>query len=314
MATPVSSSRLFPSFTCSTVAEKIQDRFRPISTKAHTYKTEIEKKARIYHENIKYFFSPEQGIVCFLKKNGAPLVLYTVAWLIIIGGMWVLKGRLNAIHVAIGIGCGAALGTIGSFFTVAVFDKRNQLQANTLWNILNLALHWLGEHGTRPMLISICVTVLLAASGHFPYAVGGGIGCLIANHLMTKVFYSIKVSCKYPVEGNLNLTSGPALESRVEKLEHVVRNVLTRHRLERRSPVRIDSSLIEPMMGKRTPSKPASPQISRKPSLRERASRSSRDLHTPLHGRSRSFRASQQITPLGKSASLPNGVHHEPPK
>lgn len=170
------------------------------------------------------FFKTDEGIVRFVKNNWKRLFLYTLAWAIIVSGMGMMYGfKVTAIPLTIGIGCGAAFGVLTGILTACVFDKKNSRPTNTLWGFLNRAFNSLDANGTRAIVVSVCVTVVLAAAVVFPYALGAIFGIIIGNHLATKISFNVKKSLHYEIHGYLEMGSNSkdpdVLAQRVKTLQ-----------------------------------------------------------------------------------------------
>lgn len=148
------------------------------------------------------------GILRFIKKNWVHLLAYAIAWGVIVTGVGLMYGfKATALPLTIGLGCGFALGTALGIGTVCLFNPKNDHEPNTAWGFLNKWFNSLDANGTRAIFVSVGVTVILAATVVFPYALGGAMGCILGNVVATKIFFNIKKTCGYQVEGNLDLGS-----------------------------------------------------------------------------------------------------------
>lgn len=176
-------------------------------------------------EKTSHFIATDEGIVRFIKKNWSQLITYAIAWSVIVSGVGLIYGfQATAIPLMIGLGCGVAFGMLLGILTVSVWDRSNRWDGqNTIWNFLNEKLSSL-DNGTRAIVISVCVTVVLAVTVVFPYVAGGVLGIIIGNHLTTKIGYNIKKSYYSTQDfGYLDLGPNPksphSLEERAKKLK-----------------------------------------------------------------------------------------------
>ncbi len=149
----------------------------------------------------------DKGIIRFVRANWGRLLSYTVAWGIIFAGVGLMYGfKATAIPLSIGMGCGSAFGVLLGILSVTVFDSLAKEKGNnTLWCLINKGFNSLDSNGTRAILVSVCVTVVMAASVVFPYVLGIIFGIIVGNHLATKISYNVKVSLGHKVEGHLDL-------------------------------------------------------------------------------------------------------------
>lgn len=125
----------------------------------------------------------------YIKAHWKHLLAYIFAWGVIV----VLSGSMYgfqtvALPLTIGIACGLALGILTGILTATVFDRKNERQDhNTLWGILNLGIDFLDANGTKNFLTALVVSVTIAASVIFPYAIGAVFGLFLGNYLATKI-------------------------------------------------------------------------------------------------------------------------------
>ncbi|MCC5832492.1 MAG: hypothetical protein JJU12_05555 [Chlamydiales bacterium] len=146
----------------------------------------------------------------FVKANWPKIIGYILAWGIFFACSGTLYGfNAVAIPLSIGFGVGCGVGGMLGVLTVTVFDTENkglfgvikclpstQDQARphvlfSFWNIVNYGIELLDPHGTRQIVLAISVTVLLASSVVFPYALGGVFGLLVGNQVITKIGYDL---------------------------------------------------------------------------------------------------------------------------
>lgn len=125
----------------------------------------------------------------YIENEWWKVLLYAIAWGVIIGGYGGLYGfDAVAYPLAIGMAGGFGVGIISGILTVTLFDPKQEATGrNTLWDLLNLGLIGLDEYGTRQIIMTVAVSVLLAAATVFPYAVGGLMGAVIGNQFATKI-------------------------------------------------------------------------------------------------------------------------------
>jgi hypothetical protein len=121
----------------------------------------------------------------FVKDNWRQLIGYILAWAVIVTCTGLLYGFQGvALPLTIGLGCGIAFGIIAGILSVKSYDTNGKY---TLWNLLNQGIQGLDENGTRQIVSTVAVTVILAASVVFPYVMGGLFGLLIALQMTVKI-------------------------------------------------------------------------------------------------------------------------------
>lgn len=125
----------------------------------------------------------------FVKENWHKLIAYTIAWGVVITCSGALYGfQAVALPLTIGFGCGLVIGGMLGILVGTVLDPENKHPGkNTGWNVINGGIKKLDPNGTRQIMLSISVTVLLAASVIFPYAMGGIFGFLVGWQVLTKI-------------------------------------------------------------------------------------------------------------------------------
>ncbi|MCH9625349.1 MAG: hypothetical protein S4CHLAM123_05200 [Chlamydiales bacterium] len=133
-----------------------------------------------------------QKTVTFIHQNWKQLLAYLLAWTVIVVGTGLLYGfEAVALPLTIGLAFGFGLGIMSGILmveTLKVYDPENTLNGqNTLWNLLNRGLESLDPNGTRLIMLSVAVTVILATAVVFPYATGGLLGVFIGNQIATKI-------------------------------------------------------------------------------------------------------------------------------
>jgi hypothetical protein len=123
----------------------------------------------------------------FIVENWSTIIALGVAWGIIIAGIGAMHGfDAVALPFTIGIGVGCGFGLVTGYLTVTVLDPDNKRSRyNTLWNLINEGIFQLEAHGTRMILLSIAVTVLLWAAVSLPKPIGFFCGLLIGNQFAT---------------------------------------------------------------------------------------------------------------------------------
>lgn len=121
----------------------------------------------------------------FVKDNWRQLIGYILAWAVIITCTGLLYGFEGvALPLTIGLGCGVAFGIIAGILAVKSYDTEGKY---TLWNLLNQGIQGLDENGTRQIVSTVAVTVILAASVVFPYVMGALFGLFIALQMTVKI-------------------------------------------------------------------------------------------------------------------------------
>ncbi len=124
----------------------------------------------------------------FLQRNWKYLLLYTLAWsLILICHSSV--ALVLSIWLGIGFGAGLILGVISANF----LDKNNKYpHLNSLWNITNHGLQQLDPNGTRQVLLATIVASISALIYASPQAIGFAIGAFLGNQTSTLVVYGYR--------------------------------------------------------------------------------------------------------------------------
>ena len=118
------------------------------------------------------------------KGNWQPLFFSAVALTVIIGGIGLMYGFET---VAFPFSQGLAGGLVIGVFTGAVvilIDPKGKLKPNTIWDATNMFINKLPPNGLRPILLSVAVTVILAAIVVFPPGMGCVLGIIMGNHLL----------------------------------------------------------------------------------------------------------------------------------
>lgn len=125
-----------------------------------------------------------QKTVAFVKRNWRQIISYFFAWGTIIACTGLMYGfQAVSLPLTIGMGCGVAFGLITGILTVKVFPSGRV----TPWNLLNNGIGQLDPNGTRQIVLSVAVTVVLAASVVFPYVLGALFGIFIGIQIATKI-------------------------------------------------------------------------------------------------------------------------------
>lgn len=118
----------------------------------------------------------------FVKENWETLLAYSFAWGVIITCTGMLYGfQAVAFPLTIGLGGGLGFGLVFGLLSGSFSDSF------TPWNYLNTAIEHLDQNGTRQIVLAVAVTVVLAASVVFPYALGGVFGLFIAWQVAFKI-------------------------------------------------------------------------------------------------------------------------------
>lgn len=125
----------------------------------------------------------------WVKNNWKQIIAYILAWSIVVTCSGLLYGfEAVALPLTIGLGCGLVAGAlVGLLMTTAIDPKDKWRGKNTAWDLLNMGIDKLDQNGTRQIVLAISVTVLLAASVIFPYALGAVFGLLVGNQVVTKI-------------------------------------------------------------------------------------------------------------------------------
>jgi hypothetical protein len=128
----------------------------------------------------------------FVKNNWKQTIGYILAWSVVIVCSGALYGfQAVALPLTIGFAVGLGIGGITGMLTNKIFDPQDQYRGkNTIWDLLNFGIEQLDPNGTRQIVTAISVTVLLAASVIFPYALGGIFGLLVGNQVITKIGFN----------------------------------------------------------------------------------------------------------------------------
>lgn len=142
---------------------------------------------------ISYVFSPlKEGvetIVLFIKNNWKQIIAFVLAWAVIIAGMGLMYGFSNvAWPLATGLGFGMGFGIImGIVVAKCVKPSEEWKNKCTLWALINSGFNMLDPNGTRMLVLSVAITVVLAASVVFPTSCGVILGFIVGNHLATTI-------------------------------------------------------------------------------------------------------------------------------
>lgn len=130
----------------------------------------------------------------FLQQNWHIILLYILIWTIIIVCYGAMYGfETVGLPLAIGLGVGFGIGIISGIVVALTIDKKNKWAGkNTLWSLVTHYMWDLDEYGTRQILIATIITVVSAAFTASPYAIGGIIGLLLGNHILTKICYHLR--------------------------------------------------------------------------------------------------------------------------
>lgn len=137
----------------------------------------------------KNFATAASHVSRFAKNNWKQIAGYVLAWGIVITCSGALYGfQAVALPLTIGFGAGIGVGGILGILTTKIFDPEDKYRGkNTAWDLLNIGIEQLDQNGTRQIVLAISVTVVLAASVIFPYALGGIFGLLVGNQVITKM-------------------------------------------------------------------------------------------------------------------------------
>jgi hypothetical protein len=118
----------------------------------------------------------------FIKNNWQRMTIYLGAWSVVIACAGGLYGfRAVALPLTIGMGGGIVIGC-----AAGLKMAKDPNEIDSLWDRLNDAIEKIDPNGTRPIVLSIAVTVILSASVLFPYLMGGVIGVFIGNQAAVK--------------------------------------------------------------------------------------------------------------------------------
>ncbi len=136
-----------------------------------------------------YTSSATAKTIRFVRENYKQIFAYILAWGVIVACSGTLYGfEAVALPLTIGFGCGLGVGGIIGILMTTTIDPRNKWRGyNTGWDLINSGVEKLDPHGTRQIVLAISVTVLLAASVIFPYALGAVFGILVGNQVVTKI-------------------------------------------------------------------------------------------------------------------------------
>lgn len=127
----------------------------------------------------------------YIKENWGTILLLMSAWGIIIAGIGAMHGfKATALPLTLGLGCGFGFGILTGLLTVHVLDPRNDHhRMNTLWDLLNSGFYKLEANGTRPILLSVAIAVVLWAAGIIPTAMGVIVGTIMGGLITARIGY-----------------------------------------------------------------------------------------------------------------------------
>lgn len=124
----------------------------------------------------------------YVRENWKNGLIFIAAWTFIIGGTGLMYGfKAVALPLAIGVSSGIITGVFGGIIVVLSMSKDEMPEYNTIWKMINAGLNQLSPNGTRPIVISVATTVILASVVIFPLGAGFFIGILIGNHIATEI-------------------------------------------------------------------------------------------------------------------------------
>lgn len=166
------------------------------------------------------FVETAARLVRYIKQYWTTILALGIAWGIIVAGIGAMYGfNATALPFTIGISIGFGVGLMTGLLTVKVLDPKNQhvneegWAYNTLWDLINAGLYQLDPNGTRMILLSVVVTVLLWAASYLPTPIGLLFGLLMGNKLATGAgFYGANPPILPPYEYH-------PPEDRIKKLE-----------------------------------------------------------------------------------------------
>jgi len=116
----------------------------------------------------------------YVSEHWETLVIYTVAWALIIVSSGILYGfKRTALPLTIGMSAGLGFGFVTALLTTKVFESN---ETAVSW-FAKKSLHV--DPTTKQIGLTIMVAVYLAACIKFPHATGGITGAVIGNHLFT---------------------------------------------------------------------------------------------------------------------------------
>lgn len=138
-------------------------------------------------------------VACYIRYNWVTILTYYLAWGVILGCTGLMYGfKAVSLPLSVGLTCGIGFGLISGTLTVLIVrakthQKIHKDQLPSLWTYLNHWINGLDENGTRRIVLSVAVTVILAAAVVFPYVIGGLLGMIIGNHLATKIGLNVNL-------------------------------------------------------------------------------------------------------------------------
>lgn len=143
---------------------------------------------KIVSSSVVYNLRSATSKVCrFIKHNWHKLLVFCVAWGIVVAGVGLMYGFKHAsLPLLKGFGYGLAFGVLTGIVTVKIDKDDKYKNNNTFWSMINGAINTL-DFGTRGMVISVSGTVIAASTVIFPVAAGAAMATVIANHFTTKI-------------------------------------------------------------------------------------------------------------------------------
>ncbi|VVT42939.1 hypothetical protein BOKEGFJH_00464 [Chlamydia avium] len=136
-----------------------------------------------------YLCSIGEKISLFLRNNWKYILLYILAWVIILACHHTMAATLT---IWLGIGLGA--GVIFGIFTSSALDRKNAYKnINSIWNLMNYGLQQLDPNGTRQILLATIIASISSLIYAIPEAVGFAIGATIGNQISILTIYGLRL-------------------------------------------------------------------------------------------------------------------------
>lgn len=136
-----------------------------------------------------YVRSVGEKISLFLRNNWKNILLYILAWALILACHHTVAVTLT-IWLSIGLGAGVVFG----IFTANLSNKKNKDERTTsIWNLINHGLQQLDANGTRQILLATITASISALIYAIPEVIGFSIGASIGNQISVLTIHGLRL-------------------------------------------------------------------------------------------------------------------------